>query len=274
MALQDDMQHPAGLAPVARRLPRWASLRTITALILREMSTTYGKSPGGYAWAVLEPALGLAVLVAVFSLGFRSPPLGDNFAIFYASGLLPFMLAMGTSVKVQQSINFSRQLLSYPRVTFLDALLARLILHVLTQLTVSVLLFGTILSVFETRTVLRLETLLNAYAMAIAVGFGIGVLNCVLVSRNQVWASIWSVITRPLFIVSGVIFLPEKIPQPYRGWLEWNPLLHVTGEARRAFYFSYKGEYVDSIYAYGVALICTVAGLLLLRSYYRDLMER
>jgi len=265
---------PPKLIPVRAHIPRAASLRTITALILREMGATYGRSPGGYVWAVLEPALGLMLLVLIFSTGFRTPPLGTSFAIYYASGLLPFYMFMMTAVKVQQAINYSKQLLAYPRVTFMDALLARFILSVLTQLVVSALLFTVILAMFETRTVLRIGTLLNAYAMSAALGFGIGVLNCLMVSRHALWQTVWSVITRPLVLISGVIFLHDRIPEPYRTWLEWNPLVHVVGEARRAFYYSYVGEYVDPVYAYGVALICAVAGLLLLRSYYRDLMER
>jgi capsular polysaccharide transport system permease protein len=82
------------------------------------------------------------------------------------------------------------------------------------------------------------------------------------------------VITRPLLLGSGVIFLHDSVPDPYRTWLEWNPLVHVTGESRRAFYYSYVGEYVDPVYAYGVAAICAAVGLLMLQSYYRDLLER
>lgn len=262
------------LRPTRKRLPRAASLRTITALVLREMAVTYGRSPGGYVWAVLEPALGLALLVVIFSAGFRTPPLGENFAIYYASGLLPFFMFLTVSGRVQQSINYSRQLLDYPRVTFIDAILARLTLSVLTQLAVSVLLFGFILTIYDTRTVLRFGTLINAYAMAIALGFGIGVLNCLLISRHAIWATVWSVITRPLVLISGVIFLHDRIPEPYREWLEWNPLVHVVGEARRAFYYSYIGEYVNPVFPYAVATICAAAGLLMLSSYYRDLLER
>ena len=72
---------PQRLRPVNRTM-RLATPRTILALILREMSSTHGKSPGGYLWMVLEPALGIALLSAIFSLGFRSPRLGTNFPIF------------------------------------------------------------------------------------------------------------------------------------------------------------------------------------------------
>ena len=56
------------------------------ALIIREMATTYGTSPGGYLWALLEPVAGIALLTFVFTLALDTPPLGQNFAFFYASG--------------------------------------------------------------------------------------------------------------------------------------------------------------------------------------------
>ncbi len=273
MTSQDPSSMPE-LKSVHRHVPSFASLRTIAALMLREMTSTYGRSPGGYIWAVLEPALGLLVITLIFSIGFRSPKLGTNFAIFYASGLLPFFMFMNVSMKVQQSINFSKQLLSYPRVTFVDALLARLFLTIIIQSIVGVLIFTFIRTMYETRTILDLGHILNAYAMATAIGMGVGMLNCVLVSRQAIWASIWSVITRPLILISGVIILHDTIPQPYRDWLSWNPLVHVVGESRRGFYYSYSADYVDVAYAYGFALVTAMIGLRFLKTYYRDLLER
>lgn len=260
--------------PLGATRPRLASLRTIGALVLREMSSTYGRSPGGYVWAILEPALGLTLLVAIFALGFRTPPLGSNFAIFYASGLLPFFVFTTTVAKVQQAVNYSRQLLGYPRVTFLDAILARFALNLLTQLSICAILFAVIFATGETRTVLRPGPLLNAFSMAAALGLGMGTVNCLLISRQPIWNTVWAVVSRPLVLVSGVIILHESVPQPYRAWLEWNPLVHVTGEARHAFYYSYHADYVSSAYVYGVAGAMTVIGLLFLRRYTRDLLER
>ena len=113
--------------------PRFGSLRTILALILREMSTSYGRSPGGYLWAILEPALAIGVMVAIFSTGFRSPRLGTNFPIFYASGFLVYFCFSNPSIRVSQAVNFSKQLLAYPRVTFIDTIIARFLLSALTH---------------------------------------------------------------------------------------------------------------------------------------------
>ncbi|MCX7288621.1 MAG: hypothetical protein NTW20_13985 [Rhodobacterales bacterium] len=64
--------------------------RSVVALMLREMSTTYGRSPGGYLWVILEPVGGIALLSLVLTFGLRvkSPGLGINFPLFYATGVL------------------------------------------------------------------------------------------------------------------------------------------------------------------------------------------
>lgn len=255
-------------------LPRFASIRTIYALILREMITSYVRTPGGYLWALLEPALSLLVMIAIFSVGFRNPPLGTNFAIFFASGLLPYTMFMSVNNKVSQAINHSRSLLQYPRVTFMDAILARLILTVLTDLTVACIIFTAILSTADTRTILDLPHLILSFVMAISLGLGVGMLNAVLISRHQIYNTIWSVLTRPLMLISGVIFLHTMLPRPYSAWLEWNPLIHVTGEARSAFYYSYHADYISPVYVFSISLITGTVGLLFLRRYYLDLLER
>ena len=130
----------ATLPPLERdglRARKFRSGRTILALMLREMATTYGKSPGGYLWAVLEPVAALAMFSLGFSIMFSAPPIGNSFPMFYATGFLPFTLFNNTANKIAGAITFSRALLAYPVVTFLDALIARFLLNVLTELMVA-----------------------------------------------------------------------------------------------------------------------------------------
>lgn len=256
------------------RQQRFASLRTIMALILREMSTSYGRSPGGYLWAILEPAIGIFLLTFLFSLAFRAPPLGQNFAIFYATGFVPFMAFNDISNKTATALKYSKQLLSYPRVTYMDALLGRFILNFLTQLLIGyVVLMGTVL-LYETRTLINFPGIAMAYAMMGVLCFGLGTLNCFLFLRFPVWERAWTIITRPLMIVSGIIFLFDTIPEPYRGYLWYNPLVHIVGEMRKSFYISYSGDYVSPAYVFGIGLGCTAVGLVFLRRSYRDLLTR
>lgn len=263
---------PQDLRRVSARLP-FAGTRTVTALILREISSTYGRAAGGYIWAILEPALGIFLLSVIFSLGFRSPRLGSNFAIYYATGLLPYMFFTVISGKMAGAISYSRQLLAYPRVTFTDVLVARMILNALTNLIIGCIIFTVIRMVFETRTTLEMPDILLSYTMALALGVGIGTLNCFLFSMFPLWERIWSILTRPLALVSGVIWIYEIVPQPYQGWLWYNPLIHITGEMRAGFYYSYDATYVSPLYVFSISIITMTAGLLLLRRFHRDIRE-
>lgn len=247
--------------------------RTIAALMLREMATTYGRSPGGYIWAILEPAAGILLLTLIFSAAFRTPPLGVNFPIFYASGLVPFLLFVTVSGKMANALLFSKPLLAYPTVTFIDALTARFLVNVITQIMVAYAIFSFILIAYETRVIIDLPRILLAFAMAAVFAGGIGVMNCFLFSRFPIWQQVWSIINRPLFIISGIFFTFESIPQPYRDYLWYNPLIHIIGVARSGFYSNYRAEYASPLFVFGLGLGLTLLGLIFLRRYYRDLIE-
>ena len=130
-----------GLRQDALRARKFRTSRTIAALILREMSTTFGRSPGGYLWAILDPVAGLLLLSFVFSLAFAGPPLGTSFGLFYATGYLPFVMFNEIANKMATSINFSKPLLAYPAVTLLDALIARFSLAILTNIMVGYIIY-------------------------------------------------------------------------------------------------------------------------------------
>jgi capsular polysaccharide transport system permease protein len=246
----------------------------VTALVLREMATSYGRSPGGYLWAILQPTLALAVLTLAFGLVLKSPSLGNSFPLFYASGYLPFMLFNDVSNTMARSVKFSRPLLGYPAVTFVDALIARFLLTTMTQLVIGSLLLTGILVMMNTQVLLDIPRILEGVALAAALGAGIGVLNCYLMSAMPLWETTWSIATRPLFLMSGVFYIYEDLPAFGRDWIWWNPLIHITGITRTGIYSTYEADYASVVYVLSVSAIAGVFGLMLLYRYNRDLMER
>ena len=88
------------MAPAAEPNLRFRGARAIIALILREMSTTYGRSPGGYLWAILQPVAMIVMLTLAFSVLLRSPSLGTSFLLFYASGFLIMRMFQEVSLRL------------------------------------------------------------------------------------------------------------------------------------------------------------------------------
>lgn len=242
--------------------------------MLREMSSRYGRSPGGYVWAVLEPLSMIIMLAIGFSLLLRTPSLGTSFILFYATGFLPFIMFRNVTTMVGASLNFSRPLMIYPVVSWIDAVAARLILNVLTSLLVSFLLLTGILLMYDTGAILKFGPIVEAYLMCAALGAGMGLINIVMMGFFPVWKSIFPVFMRPLGIASGVILIYENLP----GWVQdiiwYNPLLHALGLMRKGFYSNYQASYVSHIYVGTFAMLMIATGLLLMRRYHREVLSR
>jgi capsular polysaccharide transport system permease protein len=254
-------------------LQRYSAFRSITALILREMASSEGRVLGGYLWAVIEPVAAITLLTLVFSAAFHSPPLGNDFAVFYASGYLPFALYSDLAQKAGVSLRFSRPLLAYPAASWMDAILARIILCVLTHAVVVFLVLGGL--------VLRSPDHLSISPAPIVAGFGLvalwgaslGVLNAYLFGAFPIWERLWAILGRPLFLLSGIVFLPDSLPAPYAGWLALNPILHGVGLVRSGLYAGYSVDYAQTLPFVLSALLPIAIGLGFLTCHAPKLLQ-
>ena len=258
---------------VSLKPPRFQTLRTIVALILREMASTYGRNPGGYVWAILQPMGTLIVLSVGFSLLLRAPSLGTNFMMFYATGMLPFQFYGEMAQKSARALNYSRSLLAYPRMTWIDAVISRSVLAVLTQAAVLCVVMTGIIQFYDLHPTIDVIPMLHAVAIAALLGIGVGLNNAVLFGLFPVWKTIWQIVTRPLFLASAVLYIVEDLPVSVQTIMVWNPLAHVTGLGREAFYSTYDPSYVSLRYCYGLALVLVLSGLVFMRAKHADAME-
>ena len=248
-------------------------LRVLFALIMREMTTRYGRNSGGYVWAVLEPVGTVALLSLVFSFVARLPPLGENFALFFATGYMAFHFYVDVSRNVGLAVSANRTLLSFPRVTILDTILARFVLHVLTTSVVSILVIGALwLWVDEPRR-LDVAAVLTAVGLASLLGLGVGMLNCGLFAFSPTWQTAFGIVNRPLFLISGVFFTFEGLPGPVREILWWNPLVHVTAMMRAGFYPGYDAVFASPLYVAAAAGVPLMAAILLMKSLRARMLE-
>jgi capsular polysaccharide transport system permease protein len=253
--------------------PRLRWLRVPAALIVREMGTRFGRSAGGYFWALAEPLGGILLLAVAFSLALRSPPLGTSFVLFYATGIIPFSMFGTMSGGISRAVSSNRALLTYPVVTALDAVLAKFVLNFMTIVLVALILFSGIILGLGLHVNLDLAAAALAVAMAALLGLGIGTLNCVLFGLFPTWKNVWKVLNRPLFLLSGIFYTYEMVPPAFQAVLWWNPLVHVIGLMRSGFYGVYDPHYVSYAYVMGIGLTAFVIGAYLLRRHAARLIE-
>jgi capsular polysaccharide transport system permease protein len=241
---------------------------------MREMNARYGRSIGGYVWAILDP-LGFVLLISIiFSYLARKPPLGESFPLFYGTGYMAFFFYLDISNAVSGAVRFNRPLLTFPRITLIDALIARFILQFLTASFVSLLLL-TGFSLFSSE-VIRLDPapiMLSAFFSSL-LGLSVASINCSLFVYSESWRKTFGIINRPLFLLSGIVFLYEDMPSGAQDILWWNPLIHVVALMRSGFYPNYDPSFISYSYMTTVALVLLITGILILRVLRREILER
>lgn len=243
------------------------SFRVFAALILREMITRYGRSFGGYIWAVIEPMAVIGLLTLVFSQFLETPAYGESFLLFFATGYLPFFFFVSVSGQVGTGLSVNRELLQLPMVKPLDVMMARFVLAVLTLLVVSAIIYAIVVSSVRHTIHADPVALFAAFGSASALGLGVGMLNAFLFAILPVWRQLWGLMTAPLLVLSGVFYTLDSMPTHIQEVLAWNPLVHCVGLSRAAFYPSYRADYVDLGYVMVIAVATLLPGLYLITRY-------
>jgi len=119
-------------------------LRVIQALIIRELTTRFGRENIGFLWVMAEPLL-FAVLVGLlwrFQKGEMDH--GVNIIAFVASGYLPFVMFRSAVNRAQGAFTANASLLYHRQVKILDILIVRFFVEMVGHL-MAYLFIGTVL---------------------------------------------------------------------------------------------------------------------------------
>lgn len=241
--------------------------RVIGALVLRETRTTFGASQLGYLWAILNPALGVAILIAIFSAVGRAPPFGTSLALFFATGFLTFELYKKLSNGLMVSFESNRALMVYPLVHRTDVLIARALLIIATYILVMALFYTGLIILDLAGLPANPDTLFLAVFTTASLGVGIGTVNAVVYTAFRTWKQTEAIVTRPLFFLSGIFYVPERFPTEIVSLLSWNPVLHLVEWTREGYYPNYNSSVLSKPYVLSFASALLLIGLASERLY-------
>ncbi|MGH7097674.1 MAG: tetratricopeptide repeat protein [Stellaceae bacterium] len=249
-------------------------LRVLHALIIRETRTRFGESRLGYGWALLEPILHILMLSLFFAvLMHGQPPIGRYFFIFYYTGIIPYHLFVHTSSSMTYAITSNGSLLQLPLVSTFDVVLARGLLELATDLVVAVILLAGFTAIGQRAVPSDLGGVGAALLAVWLFACGIGFLNAVITAFWKGWDKIWAQVTRILYFISGIFYVPANMPDWIRHILVWNPVLQAVDWFRTSFFEGYDPHWLDRSYLVVLALWTLLVGVALERRLRRRLYE-
>lgn len=242
--------------------PLKTQLRVIFALILREARVKHGRSKFGYMWTIVEPAMLIVFLTLLFNQFRPSTGAGVSFAVFFATGVLPFQLFRNMSQYVGNAMEANRPLFNYPPVQPIDAILARAILDVSSVIVVMVIVFSVQIITIDAPFPYSIPRLVLVVMLIALMGTGAGL--CLAISRRFIpsISNIYTVIMGPAFFLSCVFYSLQSLPENFRKILAWNPLVHAVEGFRTGFFGGYRAPDISLMYLFWWGFILMFLGLL------------
>jgi capsular polysaccharide transport system permease protein len=241
--------------------------RIVLALMIRDVQTRFFGHALGFVVAIAWPVSHIFILIAINAAAGRAAPYGDDPALFFATGLLPFMCFNYMTRFTAMGVFQNKPLLGYPIVKVADVLIARSIVEVLNS---GVVIVVTIVILTAWGVDVRpVHPLQAEYALLACMGLGLGFgwFNGIISGIFPFWFTIFSLFQIIMWMASGVILVPDQLPESVRWWLSWNPALIGVEWMRSAFYEGYGvGELLDKRYMLGFDASMMFLGLIMERA--------
>ncbi len=263
------------LKPVLNQTPRssFQVLRDVTfGLLIRELKTRFGSYRLGYAWALLDPLLMIALFSAIFGMRGHSGFGGAPAPLFITAGYLPFIFFKNVVSKLQSAVNANKGLFCYRQVTPFSTFIARFILETIVGMMVGgILILGLLWFGFDAVPADPLQVIL-IYMLLMVFSFSLGIVFCITANLVNEVEKFLGLIMMPLMFISCVVYPLASIPAQYQHWFLWNPLVHALELIRSGWIAGYVSPNASWTYLFGVTLVLLTFAMSSYRLSHRRLI--
>jgi capsular polysaccharide transport system permease protein len=239
--------------------------QVLYAVMLRDIRTRFFGSALGFLVSVAWPLSHIVVLILINTAMARATPYGDSQALFIATGVVPFMAFSYVSRFTMQGMITNKPLLMLPVLNVTDILFARVILEILSSVIVIIVLAISLWCFGIDFTPTYTIEAFNAFGASVLLGVGFGILGGVISAFIPMFFMIFSLSIIPLWIASGVLVVPDALPDQAAYWLSFNPALQCVEWMRSAYFEGYGAHILDKTYVIRWGVGTMLAGLLLER---------
>ncbi|MFC4700079.1 ABC transporter permease [Glaciecola siphonariae] len=240
----------------------------IFSLMVRQVRTSFADK-FGLSWAIIQP------VSFIFILSFIRGRLdgGETYSmptfVFMAYGLVIIQLFLQVFQSSSNGIKRSKPLFAFRQVQPISPVIAAGLFEGVVKLFV-ILCMAVIMYFLSIE--LRLDdpllVILNLFSLCLfsmSLGLICGLVSAFIPEMDKVF----SLLTRPLFFISGVFFSLRDFPPEIWWALDWNPILHAIELSRGAAYSSYNEVGVSQAYVIEVTMVTTFIALVFYRATWK-----
>lgn len=250
-------------------------LTVLKSLLLREIKGKYGEFKLGFLWAIIEPLTHIVILSYVFGTIKGKTLAGIDFPIFVTLGVIPFLTFRKTVSQCTGAIDSNAGLFEYTHVKPVDAVFARILAEFLTALLIVLIVFGFYLLLGYDLSVANPPRLIGTFALLVFLTSGLGLTLSVFGRLYKETKKFVSIFLRPIYFLSAIFYSIEIVPQQFRDYLLWNPMLHIISLFRESLFgdIVFDAYYADPAYVFKIGFVMNFFGLLAHKYYAKRLLN-
>ncbi len=251
----------------------WSSLRTqlrvISALLMREVLTRYGRKNIGFLWLFIDPMIFTSIIALMWSLIRTRHFENISVVAFAVTGYSTVLLWRNMANRCLAAVEPNRSLLYHHSVKIFDFYAARILLEAVGA-TIAFVMLAALFSLFGLMGA-PYDPLQVAVGWFMLAWFGAALALVVapLTEVSPLAEKIWAPISYISFIFSGAIFLVDMLPPETQRIMMWVPMVSGVEYLREGYF----GPVVRFHYDMGYFVICNLA-LSLVGLWQVSLMKR
>ncbi len=235
----------------------------VFALLFREIKTRFGEYKLGYLWAIINPVLHISTFILLWSLTGRTAFRDISLPLFLTVSIVPWFCFSDIVSRGMKAVESNKSLFNYHNVKPVDTVISRIILEVLTHLSVFCLIILTLTIIGYNTAIQNLLLFIIAWILLLLFSSGVSLIVGYFANTFKSFEKIVQFVLRLLYFSSAIFYPIDVMPQKARNILLFNPVLQIIELFRASYFESFNLKYVDFIYLIIWSLSLIFIGLML-----------
>jgi ABC-type polysaccharide/polyol phosphate export permease len=251
-----------------RETPWAINRRVVSALVLREMITRYGRHNIGFLWVFVEPMLFTLFITALWSWTKTIHGSSIPIVAFALTGYSSLLMWRNMPGRCAGALKSNLTLLYHRQVTIMDVYVARLLLEFM-AISTSFVALGIVFSAVQWMPAPEnVIQVLGGWLLLAWFGMALSLTVSGLAEKSSIVTKIWPPLAYLMMPISGVAFIVDALPPSMQKIAVYVPQLNALEYLREGWFGSGMRAHYDIGYVAVFNLFLTFAGVNLIRQVH------
>lgn len=248
-----------------------AQIRVVHALMIRELTTRFGRENIGFLWIMVEPLLFAALVGMIWRVSKGPVEHGVSVVAFVVSGYIPITLFRHCIGRSVAAFTVNSSLLYHRQIKILDFILARFIIEVLGGMMAYLFAVLVLILIGEFPVPADMGLLIAGWAAYSFFCLSLCLVIAPLSEMSEVLEKFVPVTTYIMIPVSGLPYMVAWMTPAAREFLLWSPFVNAMEMMRKGIWGNDVTAYFNVWNPLGCSMVLTLIGLILCKRVRRTL---